>query len=130
MHQCYCSEEGVHHHRAYRDAQGQEAVEQYTSALQSRQAPSIAFAAVLHSNRAAARQLLGQHAEAIADCLRATALNPEYAKASCRCLMRNAPLNCGRTADLPAIVMTGYWPLAAPKGKPQYLLSPEGVQSC
>ena len=63
-------------------------MEQYTKALHSRQAPSIAFAAVLHSNRAAARQLLGQHAEAIADCLRATALNPEYAKASCQCLMQ------------------------------------------
>lgn len=58
-------------------------MEHYTKALQAGgQAPSIAFAAVLHANRAAARQSLGQHAEAVADCLRATALKPDYAKVS------------------------------------------------
>ena len=55
-------------------------MEHYSKALQQGQPPSIPFAAVLHANRAAARQSLGQHAEAIADCLRATALKPDYAK--------------------------------------------------
>ena len=105
------------HHRALKESQGQEAVEQYTKALQSQQAPSIAFAAVLHSNRAAARQLLGQHAEAIADCLRATALNPEYAKASCQCLKSGWPL-CLACPDLPL------------EQDVQQSFSLEGVQSC
>ena len=63
----------------------QEAIEHYSKALELKDhAPSIAFAAILHQNRAAARQSLDQHAEAIADCLRATALKQDYAKVSCQ----------------------------------------------
>ena len=66
--------------RALKSSQGQQAVEHYSKALDLEHFPSIPFAAVLYANRAAARQSLGQHAEAIADCLRATALKPDYAK--------------------------------------------------
>ena len=47
-------------------------------------APSAAFAAVLHANRAAARQAQGVLAGALADCLTARALAPGYAKAAAR----------------------------------------------
>ena len=43
-----------------------------------------AVAAVLHSNRAAAYQALSQAAQAVADCCRATALAPTYARARSR----------------------------------------------
>ena len=80
--------EGIHNCRspscrALKASQAALAAEQYSQALQLEHPPSIPFAAVLHANRAAARQSLGQHAEAVADCLRATALKPSYAKARC-----------------------------------------------
>lgn len=42
-------------------------------------APPV-FAAVLHSNRAAVHQHLDQYTDAVADSLRAKALDPSYAK--------------------------------------------------
>jgi hypothetical protein len=57
------------------------AVSEYSRALAADLPGSPAFAAVLHANRAAAYQSLGQLTDAVADCLRATALNPSYAKA-------------------------------------------------
>jgi len=66
--------------RALKSSQGQQAVDHYSRALELEPPPSIPFAAVLYANRAAAEQSLGQHAKAIADCLRATALKPDYAK--------------------------------------------------
>ena len=70
--------------RALKSSQGQLALEHYSKALQQGHPPSIPFAAVLYANRAAARQSLGQHTEAMADCLRATALKPDYAKVCCK----------------------------------------------
>ena len=46
---------------------------------------SAAFSAVLHSNRAAAHQALGRHTAAVSDCLRATALDPSYARVTGLC---------------------------------------------
>ena len=66
--------------RALKSSQGQLAVQCYSKALDLEHFPSIPFAAVLYANRAAAEQSLGQHAKAIADCLRAIALKPDYAK--------------------------------------------------
>lgn len=56
------------------------AIEKYTSALAGTCSPPPAFAAVLHANRAASHQAKGNNAEALADSLRATALDPSYAK--------------------------------------------------
>jgi tetratricopeptide (TPR) repeat protein len=58
------------------------AVEEYSKALAA--GTSCGFAAVLHSNRAAAYQQLERFAEALADCGRAVALDPSYAKAYSR----------------------------------------------
>lgn len=62
-----------------------EAVDAYTSALAAAQLPP-AIAAVLYSNRAAAHQGLSNFALAIADCCRAKALTPGYAKVSSKIL--------------------------------------------
>jgi tetratricopeptide (TPR) repeat protein len=61
-----------------------EAVQQYTEALQL--APPAPFAAVLYCNRAAAYHSKSppQWSDALADCGRALALNPGYAKAHSR----------------------------------------------
>lgn len=67
--------------RAQKEKRYDAAVSEYTTALAASCAPP-AFAAVLHCNRAAAYQYKGQHAEAIADSLRAKALAPDYAKVS------------------------------------------------
>jgi len=61
------------------------AAERYSAALAAAavdgaHAAPPAVAAVLHCNRAAAYHSLGQMAEALADCGRARALNPAYAK--------------------------------------------------
>lgn len=61
------------------------AAEQYTAALAAAAVDGTPMAppavvAVLHCNRAAAHQALDQMAEALADCGRARALNPAYAK--------------------------------------------------
>ena len=61
------------------------AMEHYTAALAAsvvdgEPAAPPAVIAVLHCNRAAAYQALDQMAEALADCGRARALNPAYAK--------------------------------------------------
>ncbi|KAK9813108.1 hypothetical protein WJX72_009189 [[Myrmecia] bisecta] len=61
-----------------------QAIEAYTGALALCGDGSAAFAAVLHSNRAAAYQAQQQYAEAIADCGRAKALDTQYAKAYSR----------------------------------------------
>lgn len=59
------------------------AVEAYDGALAL--APvSAAFAAMLHSNRAAAYQQQGRLLEALSDCSRAVALNPRYTRAYAR----------------------------------------------
>lgn len=55
------------------------AVEAYTEAL-AVDSQSAAMAGVLHSNRAAAYQGLGDVALALADCCRAKALAPGFAK--------------------------------------------------
>ncbi|KAL4440410.1 hypothetical protein ABPG75_003411 [Micractinium tetrahymenae] len=60
-----------------------EAVKQYSEALAAT-GLSPAIAAVLLSNRAAAHQHLKQRAQAVADCCRAAALSPGYAKAHSR----------------------------------------------
>ena len=58
-----------------------EAVAQYTAALVAcAEVGSPVYAAVLHSNRAAALQSQHLHAEAMADCLRARALDPGFTK--------------------------------------------------
>ena len=58
------------------------AIEAYGKALALQ--PSAGFAAVLHSNRAAAYQSLGRFAEALADCGRSAALDASYGKAYTR----------------------------------------------
>ncbi|WIA36306.1 hypothetical protein OEZ86_007631 [Tetradesmus obliquus] len=58
------------------------AIEAYGKALALQ--PSAGFAAVLHSNRAAAHQSLGRFAEALADCGRSAALDASYGKAYTR----------------------------------------------
>ncbi|KAG2436297.1 hypothetical protein HXX76_006608 [Chlamydomonas incerta] len=68
---------------AFKASKHAEASEHYTKALSSGACPP-AFAAVLHANRAAAAQGLGQLADAVADCGRARALDPGYYKASAR----------------------------------------------
>ena len=58
------------------------AAAQYTSALVAcANAGSPAYAAVLHSNRAAALHSQCYYAEAMADCLRSRALDPRFTKA-------------------------------------------------
>ncbi|KAK9865703.1 hypothetical protein WJX84_011414 [Apatococcus fuscideae] len=62
-----------------------QAVAQYTAALVAcAEAGSPAYAAVLHSNRAAALQSQSLHAEAMADCLRSRSLDPRFTKAHTR----------------------------------------------
>jgi tetratricopeptide (TPR) repeat protein len=58
------------------------AAEAYTKALALQ--PSCGFAAVIHSNRAAALQQQQRLVEALADCSRAVALDPTYARAYLR----------------------------------------------
>lgn len=61
-------------------SQWQAAITSYSEALNAcADAPPL-FTAVLHSNRAAAYQGLQQYADAVADSLRAKALDPSYAK--------------------------------------------------
>ncbi|KAK9838488.1 hypothetical protein WJX81_002562 [Elliptochloris bilobata] len=60
------------------------AADVYSAALAHSCDAPAAFAAVLHANRAAALQALGRLPEAIADCLRASALDPTYARAHSR----------------------------------------------
>jgi tetratricopeptide (TPR) repeat protein len=62
--------------------QYEQAIEAYGKALALQ--PSAGFAAVLHSNRAAAYQSLGRFAEALADCGRSAALDASYGKAYTR----------------------------------------------
>ncbi len=66
--------------RAVQAQQWQDAITKYTLAITAcADAPPV-FAAVLHSNRAAAHQHLEQYTDAVADSLRAKALDPSYAK--------------------------------------------------
>lgn len=60
----------------------EQALEHYSKALMLQ--PSAGFAALLHSNRAAALQSMDRLAEALADCGRAIALDPTYSKAYSR----------------------------------------------
>lgn len=66
--------------RAMKEGDVKSALAQYNDALAAELPGSAAFAAVLYANRAAAYQSLGQPTNAVADCLRATALNPAYSK--------------------------------------------------
>lgn len=59
------------------------AVRHYTAALGLPRPPLPGGAAVLHANRGAAHQGAGALAEGIADCGRARALDPSYAKVVC-----------------------------------------------
>jgi len=61
------------------------AAEAYTKALALQ--PSSRFAAVIHSNRAAAFQQQQRLADALADCGRAVALDPDYTKGYLRCAL-------------------------------------------
>ena len=67
--------------RAMKAGRAQEALDNYSAALSAATPGSAGFAALLHANRAAAQQALGAHVAAVSDCLRATALDPGYAKA-------------------------------------------------
>jgi len=69
--------------RAFQAGKHAEALEHYTAAL-ARNGESRPFCAVCLCNRAAASQALGHIADAIADCSRAIALDPQYAKAISR----------------------------------------------
>lgn len=66
--------------RAIKEGKADVAVQHYNATLAADLPGSAAFAAVLYANRAAAHQSLGQCTLAVADCLRATALNPTYSK--------------------------------------------------
>ena len=66
--------------RAFKRQAWSEAVTRYTAAVAACDNASPAFAAVLHSNRAAAYQALKAWPEAIADCLRSRALDPSFTK--------------------------------------------------
>ena len=66
--------------RAFKRQAWSEAVTRYTAAVAACDNASPAFAAVLHSNRAAAHQALKAWPEAIADCLRSKALDPSFIK--------------------------------------------------
>ena len=68
------------HVRAQKEKQYDAAIEHYSKAISSSEQAPPKFAAILSANRAAAYQARGQHAEAISDALRATALDPTYAK--------------------------------------------------
>jgi tetratricopeptide (TPR) repeat protein len=65
--------------------QYEKAAEEYTKALALQ--PSCGFAAVIHSNRAAALQQQQRLIEALADCSRAVALDPKYGRAYLRCVV-------------------------------------------
>lgn len=67
---------------AIKAKQYDKAAEEYTKALALQ--PSCGFAAVIHSNRAAAYQQQHRLVEALADCSRAVALDPRYARAYLR----------------------------------------------
>lgn len=64
---------------AFQAGKHAEAVEHYTAALACN-GDSRPFNAVCLCNRAAASQALGHIGDAIADCSRAIALDPKYAK--------------------------------------------------
>ena len=66
--------------RAAQAQQWQEAITKYSEGIAAGADAPPVFAAVLHSNRAAAYQGLQQYADAVADSLRAKALDPTYAK--------------------------------------------------
>jgi len=79
--------------RAVQAQQWQDAITKYTLAITAcADAPPV-FAAVLHSNRAAAHQHLEQYTDAVADSLRAKALDPSYAKVAATPLQHHA-LSC------------------------------------
>lgn len=80
--------------RAIKEGKAEEALGHYNAALAAEPAGSAAFVAVLYANRAAAHQSLGQPTAAVADCLRATALNPSYTKV----------LSCSPLAPGPTVV--------------------------
>ncbi|KAG1671449.1 hypothetical protein FOA52_003107 [Chlamydomonas sp. UWO 241] len=83
-----------------------DAVKAYSDALKL--GGSCAYAAVLHSNRAAAHQGLGNVMEALADCARSRALDPSYVRAHTRMA---ALLVAARCHDGAAALLT---PLLAP----------------
>jgi len=112
--------------RAVQAQNWQDAIKIYTLAITNcADAPPV-FAAVLHSNRAAVHQHLDQYTDAVADSLRAKALDPSYAKVTplqhyatpCRmcCLhcvqMRQLPVQGCCVAVLLAV--TSLWLLQKP----------------
>lgn len=89
----------------------EQAVEHYTKALALQ--PSAGYAALLHSNRAAALQSLDRLAEALADCGRAIALDPSYGKAYSRCAcLRTCTILC----TVSAMVGVGIHRMRSPAG--------------
>lgn len=67
-------------HRAQKEKKHDAAIELYSKALNLCNKAPPKYAAVLSANRAAAYQAKGLIADAIADALRATALDPGYTK--------------------------------------------------
>ena len=65
----------------------------YSNALAGPLAAPPAFAAVVHANRAAVHQAKGELLEAIADCLRAQALQPSYTRVRNALLAMNLPVH-------------------------------------
>ena len=73
--------------RAQEKRQWDAALERYDAALAASEIPPPPLAAQLHSKRAAAHEQLGHFAEAMADCLRAIALERTYAEVGSQCWM-------------------------------------------
>ena len=67
-------------HRALKRSDAAASVQLYTQALEAAGPLPPAFAAILHSNRSAAHQAKGDVLQAVADSLRARALNPAYVR--------------------------------------------------
>lgn len=96
-HNCFAHHD--HMYRAVQASQWQDAITSYSEAINAcADAPPV-FSAVLHSNRAAAYQGLQQYADAVADNLRAKALDPSYGKVwsrlICVCVIGTSPLPDG-----------------------------------
>ncbi|EIE19931.1 hypothetical protein COCSUDRAFT_58168 [Coccomyxa subellipsoidea C-169] len=99
--------------RAIKEGKGEEALQHYNAALTAQLPGSCAFVAVLFANRAAAHQSLGQATHAVADCLRATALNPGYSRAHSRLATVLSELK-HRTGEADALERLQALPVSAP----------------
>ncbi|PSC71960.1 isogeny subfamily C member 7 isoform A [Micractinium conductrix] len=107
-----------------------EAVQKYTEALAAG-GLSPAIASVLLSNRAAAHQHLKQRAQAVADCSRAVALNPSYAKAHSRLatLLAELGYHSDAASSLEAALATPGLPSADKRDYQQRLKGEKAAES-